>query len=557
MIFHKFPKKLQLTHIGGQDEIGKNMTALKYGNNIILIDCGMKFPDESMPGIDKVIPDMTYIRKNKGLVRALFLTHGHEDHIGAIPYLLKEVNLPIYGTKLTLGLVEHKLKEAKLLKQAKLHTVKPRQVVNLGPFSVEFLRVCHSIPDAVALSIKTPVGRVFHTGDFKIDYTPIDGEQADLQRFGEIGTEGVLLLMSDSTNADSHGSTPSERTVGESFDKIFAAAKGRIIVASFASNIHRLQQAIDTAVKHGRKVTISGLSMQNVIEKARDLGYLKMPKDVLIKLDHVNQPAHHNIVILTTGSQGEPMSALSRMVKGEHKQIKIRKGDTVVISAIPIPGNEKSVYKTIDGLFKLGAEVIYEERHDIHVSGHGCQEEMKLMLNLIKPKYFVPVHGEYHHLVAHAKLARENNVKPENIFLDTNGDSLDISRDKISRSSKIEIADVYVDGSEVGDVGAAVLSERLRLADDGIMIVSVSVSKREFRPVSDVRIETKGLGRSAQLDELMKRSKDITSNVIKRHFRTKAKDLGQVKHEIQKEIGKLIEKNTERRPFIIPVIIQV
>ncbi len=556
MLNRLFSKKLQLIHLGGQGEIGKNMTLLKYGNNIIIIDCGMKFPDDEMFGIDKVIPDMSYLVKHKDLVRGLVLTHGHEDHIGAIPYLLKDLNPPIYGTKLTLGLVEHKLKEAKLLKKAKLHAVKAKDVINLGPFKIEFLRVCHSIADAVALSITTPAGVVVHTGDFKIDYTPIDGETVDLNRFGEIGDHGVLVMMSDSTNADTSGSTPSEKTVGETFNRIFGEVKGRIIVATFASNIHRIQQVINTAHKYGRKIAISGLSMQNVVNTAKELGYLKVPKDILVKLDDIHKSAHHHLVILTTGSQGEPMAALSRMAHGEHKQVKIQKGDTVIVSAIPIPGNEKSVYRTIDKLFKFGANVIYEERHWVHVSGHGSQDDMKLMLNLVRPKYFIPTHGEYRHLIAHAQIAQEIGMKHEQIFIDENGDVLNIAKDKVTKSPKLIMEDILVDGTGVGDIGAAVLAERRRLAEGGIVTVNIVAAKDDFRKLSEINIETKGFVFVKSSEDLLHKSRDIVENVIlrhKHHFR----NVGTVKHEIQKELGKFLRKKTQREPIIIPIITQI
>lgn len=549
--------KLEVMHLGGMGEIGKNMTLLKYGNNILIIDCGMKFPEEDMPGIDMLIPDMTYLKQNKDKVRGLVLTHGHEDHIGAIPYLLKEMNVPIWGTKLTLGLVEHRLKEHNLLTSAKLHPVKPKDIVNVGPFKIEFIRVCHSIADAVALAIKTPVGTVIHTGDYKIDYTPIDGQKMDLNRFGELGKEGVLLLMADSTNADLHGSTPSEKTVGDSFDRYFDYNKGRIIVALFASNVHRTQQIINAAEKFGKKIAISGMSMQNVVNTAKNLGYLDVHKDIFIKLDEIGKVPHNKLIILTTGSQGEPMAALSRMAKGEHKQIKIQKGDMVVISALPIPGNEKSVARTIDSLFKFGADVIYEERHGLHVSGHACQEDMKLLLNLIRPKYFIPVHGEYRHQVAHSKLALETGMKPENVFLNENGDSLIITRDKVQKGHRIKIDDVLVDGTGVGDIGTEVLAERRHLAEDGIIVISVNISRRDFRVISDIDIETRGFVFVNTKEDLLKKSKETVKNIFLRHQKQRARNLPNIKRDIQKELGKYLMKRTERRPVILPIIVQV
>ncbi|MEK7375535.1 MAG: ribonuclease J, partial [Candidatus Margulisiibacteriota bacterium] len=408
-------KKLQIIHLGGQEEIGKNITAVKYGSNILLIDCGMKFPGDDLPGIDVIIPDMSFINENRKFIRGLIITHGHEDHIGAAAYLLKDMNVPVWGSRLALGLIEHRLKEHGIAKGAKMTAVKPKTVINIGPFKVEFLRVCHSIPDSFAVAVTTPVGILLHTGDFKIDHTPVDGEKVDLDRMRQLGSQGVLVMMSDSTNADTDGFTPSEKTVGKNLDVFFGAAKKRIIIACFASSIHRIQQIFDAAHKHNRKVAVSGLSMKNVVGKAKEMGYLKIPKDTMISLDEIGKVQQNKLVILTTGSQGEPMSALSRMAAGSHKQVEIQKGDTVIISAIAIPGNEKSVYNNINRLFKKGAEVIFEEKHGVHVSGHGSRGDLKLMLNLIKPKYFIPTHGEFRHLVLHAKLAVETGIKHENI----------------------------------------------------------------------------------------------------------------------------------------------
>ncbi len=557
MNFQMFTKKLQLIHLGGMEEIGKNMTLLKYGNNILIIDCGMKFPDDDMPGIDKVLPDMSYLVKNKKLVRGLVLTHGHEDHIGAIPYLLKDINVPIYGTKLTLGLVEHKLKEARLLKSAKLNVVKPRDVINLGPFKVEFIRVCHSIADSAALSINTPSGTIVHTGDFKIDYSPLDGELLDQERLKELGDEGVLALLSDSTNADQHGTSPSERIVGETFRRLFPQARGRILVALFASNINRIQQVVNVAQELGKKVAISGLSMQTVINKAKELGYIKIPDDILIKLDEVGKIPPSKLVIITTGSQGEPMSALTRMAGGEHKQIKISRGDTVIISATPIPGNEKSVYKTVNKLFKLGAEVIYGDRNAVHVSGHGCQEDMKTILTLVRPKFFFPVHGESRHLVAHYNIALEAGMPPENILINQNGDVTNLSKDQATRSPRLKLDNIFVDGNGVGDVGPEVLEERRRLADDGIVVISVIVSKRDFRRVSEVDIQTKGFVFLKLNEDLIQKSKEITETILSRSMKLRKKNIQDINQEIRYEVGKMLRKKTERLPVILPLITQI
>jgi ribonuclease J len=551
-------QQLQLIHLGGQGEIGKNMTLLRYGGNILIIDCGIKFPDDDMPGVDKLLPDMSYITKHKDLVRGLILTHGHEDHIGAIPYLLREVNVPIYGTKLTLGLVERKLKEYKLPKKPQLHIIKPKDEIKLGPFTVEPIRVCHSIPDAVGFAVATPLGKVVHTGDVKIDYSPIDRQQIDLPRFGDLGREGVLLLLSDSTNADSEGCTPSESTVSKFFDKFMDYKNGRIIIASFASNIHRIQQIFDFAAKYGKKVAVSGLSMQAVTEKAKELGYLHYNDEIMVKLNDISRVPHNKIVIITTGSQGEPMAALSRMAAGEHKQIKIQKGDRIIISATPIPGNEKAIYKTINNLCRIGAEVIYEERHGLHVSGHGAVEDMKMLLKLIKPKYFVPVHGEYRHMTAHAKIAEECGVKPENIFVNDNGDSLVITREKAVKGQHMPIANVFVDGTGVGDISREILNERTQLSEGGLVIVNVRVARSDLKVLADPEIETKGfVFVKAANEDLMKKSKETVRSVLGRHFRQRQRNIPAIKTEIQKDLGKLILKKTERRPVIIAVINQV
>jgi len=533
------------------------MTLLRYGNNILIIDCGMKFPDADMPGVDKILPDMSYVTKNKALIRGLILTHGHEDHIGAIPYLLREINVPIYGTKLTLGLVERKLKEYKPPKKPQLNIIKPKDEIKIGPFSVEPIRVCHSIPDAVAFAVRTPVGIVVHTGDVKIDYSPIDRQQIDLPRFGDLGREGVLLMLSDSTNADSEGTTPSESTVAKFFDKFLNYKNGRIIVASFASNIHRIQQIFDYAAKYEKKVAISGLSMQAVTEKAKELGYLHYDNEIMVKLNDISRVPHNKLLIITTGSQGEPLAALSRMAAGEHKQIKIQKCDRIIISATPIPGNEKAIYKTINNLCRLGAEVVYEERHGLHVSGHGAIEDMKMLLKLVKPKYFVPAHGEFRHMVAHAKIAEQCGVKPENIFVNDNGDTLTITRDKAVKGQKIPISNVFVDGTGVGDISQDILRERNQLAEGGLIIVNVKVARTDFKVLGEAEIETKGFVFVRANEDLMKKSKEIIRSVLGRYYRQRNRNLVAIKAEIQKDLGKFIYKKTERRPVILPIINQV
>lgn len=554
MLFKHFAKKLQIIFIGGLAEIGKNFTLLRYGNNIIAIDCGLKFPEEDMFGIDIIIPDMSYIIKNKNIIRGLIVTHGHEDHIGGIPYLLKNLNVPIYSSKLTCGLIESKLKEHRLPKPPKFHIVSPKDVVNIGPFKVQFVRVCHSIPDAVGLAIQTPVGTILHTGDFKIDYSPIDGQKIDLSEFGELGKTGVLLMLSDSTNADIHGSTPSEATIANPLNNFFASAEGRIIIALFASNIHRVQQIFDAAQRVNRKIAISGLSMQNVINKAKELGYLNFEKNTFIRLNDIEKVKDKDIVILTTGSQGEPMSALTRMAKGEHKQVKIKKNDTVIISALPIPGNEKSVNRTIDCLFKLGAKVIYEERHGLHASGHACQDEMKLLLNLVKPKYFIPIHGEYRHLVAHAEIARGTGIKPENILIAENGDVINISKNKISKEQKIKINDSLIDGTGAIDNDSSIIYERQRLANGGVVIVNASYSKSNFKPISEINIETVGFAFAKEQKNLDKDTKSIVKEIMLRHQGQKANKIPKIKEEIQKALCKFFMKKMERRPVVVPII---
>lgn len=554
MLFKHFTKKLQLIFIGGLAEIGKNFTLLRYGNNIIAIDCGLKFPEEDMFGIDIIIPDMSYIVKNKNIIRGLIVTHGHEDHIGGIPYLLKELNVPIYSTKLTCGLIESKLKEHKLSKPPKFHIVSPKNIVNIGPFKIEFIHMSHSIPDAVGLAVHTPVGTIIHTGDFKIDYTPIDGQKIDLLKFEELGKAGVLLMLSDSTNADIQGSTPSEAIISEPLNSFFSSAKGRIIVALFASNIHRVQQILDAAQKVERKIAISGLSMQNVINKAKELGYLNCDKNTFIKLNDIEKEHDGDLVILSTGSQGEPMSALTRMAKGEHKQVKIQKNDTVIISALPIPGNEKSVNRTIDCLFKLGAKVIYEERHGLHASGHACQDEMRLLLNLVKPKYFIPIHGEYRHLIAHAQIAQETGIKPENILIAENGDVINISKNKISKEQKIKINDSLIDGTGAIDNDSSIIFERQRLANGGIVIVTAFYSKSHFNPISDINIEAIGFAFAKEQKNLIKDTKNIVKEIMLRHQNPKMNQIPKIKQDIQKSLGKFFMKKMERKPVVVPII---
>jgi len=467
---------LKIIPLGGIEEIGKNITVFEYGNDIVLVDCGVAFPEEDMLGIDLVIPDFTYLERNKEKIRGLVITHGHEDHIGSIAYLLKQMNIPIYATKLTIGLISNKLEEHKLLKSAKLHVVKQGQTIVLGKIRVEFIRSCHSIPDSVALAIHTPVGTVVHTGDFKIDYTPIDDQKIDLGRLAELGNRGVLALLSDSTNAERKGYTMSESTVGEVFDKLFMNCKKRIVVATFASNMHRVQQIVNSAVANNRKIAICGRSMINMIQTSVELGYIHAPKDVFIEIDMIKNYTDEQLVIITTGSQGEPMSALTRMANGEHRKVNINSNDLVIISATPIPGNEKFVAKVIDDLMKIGAEVVYSSLADVHVSGHACQEEQKLMLSLVRPKYFIPVHGEYRQLIAHRNTARQMGIPADNIILMKNGRVLELNETEAKFSGTVPVGKVFVDGLGVGDVGNIVLRDRQHLSQDGLIIVVLTMN---------------------------------------------------------------------------------
>lgn len=468
-------EKLKIIPLGGLLEIGKNITVFEYENDIILVDCGLAFPEDDMLGIDLVIPDLTYLEKNKEKIKGLVITHGHEDHIGSIPYLLKQINVPIYATKLTIGLIEHKLEEHRLLKSAKLNVVNPGQTVDFGAMKVEFIRTTHSIPDACSLAIHTPVGVVVHTGDFKIDYTPIDGEMMDFGRLAELGNRGVLALMSDSTNSERKGYTMSESTVGEVLDKLFINCTKRIVVATFSSNVHRVQQIVNSAVKYGRKVAICGRSMINTIETARKFGYIKVPDNIFIDIDMIKSYPDDRLTIITTGSQGETMSALTRMASGEHRKVQITPNDLIIISANPIPGNENAVSKVIDDLMKIGAEVVYNALEDIHVSGHACQEEQKLMISLVKPKYFIPVHGEYRQLIAHSETAKKVGVNPENIFIMTNGRVLELNEYEAKLAGTVPVGRIMVDGLGVGDVGNIVLRDRQRLSQDGLIIIVLTM----------------------------------------------------------------------------------
>lgn len=549
--------KIKIIPLGGLGEIGKNMTVIEYKNEIIIIDCGLEFPDEEMLGIDLVIPDITYIKKNIDKVKGIFLTHGHEDHIGALPYVLKEVNVPVYGTKLTLGIVETKLKEHKLLDKVKLNTVKPNDVIKLNNMSVEFIRTGHSIADSTAIAVHTPVGIILHTGDFKVDYTPIDGSVIDLARFAELGKKGVLLMMADSTNVERPGYTMSEKTVGKTFQKFFASAKNRIIVATFASNIHRIQQAITAAEMCNRKVAISGRSMENIMEVAIKLGYIKMRKNTIINIDNINRYPNNRLVIITTGSQGEPMSALSRMAASEHKKVTIIPGDRIIISASAIPGNEKLISRVINQLFKKGAEVIYEALADVHVSGHACQEELKLMHTLVKPKFFIPIHGEYRHLKQHADLAMKLGMPSKRITIADNGDVIELTRDSMRKSGTVVSGQVFVDGLGVGDVGNIVLRDRKHLSQDGILTVVVTIEKESGNVIAGPDIISRGFVYVRESEDLMEEAKELVRGVLKDCKEKHITEWSSIKSNVKDVLRSFLYERTKRKPMILPIIMEI
>lgn len=546
--------RVSLIPIGGLGEIGKNMTAIKYGNSILVIDCGMMFPDDDMPGIDTVIPDYTYLLENKKKIKGIILTHGHEDHIGALPYILRDLNVPVYGTRLTMGLVRHKLKEAKLT--GDLHEVKVGDMLHLNPFKVEVLRVNHSIADAVGYAIQTPAGMIVHTGDFKIDMTPVDGEVFDFARFSALGAKGVLLLMSDSTNAERPGFTKSERLVGSSFDENFRNAKGRIILATFATNVHRLQLAISVAAKYNRKVAIVGRSMVNVVNIATEMGYLKIPRNTLVDIDDIGKLPPNKVVILATGSQGEPMSTLTRIANGEHKQIKCVPGDTIIVSALPIPGNEISVARNIDSLVGNGASVVYDNEAEIHVSGHARQEELKLVLSMVKPKYFVPVHGEVRMLHKHAALAQQLGIPLENTFVLENGQILELTKSRAVVKGSVPTGKIMIDGMGLEDVGNVVLKDRRQLSQDGIMVLIVTVDRHGVM-VAKPEMISRGFVYIKEAEELMEAAKDVVTQHMEKYEGRRIKDFTSVKQDLKDCVGKLLYKAVKRKPMIIPVIIEL
>ncbi len=548
--------KLKIIPLGGLNEIGKNMTVFSYGNDMIIVDCGMAFPDEEMFGIDIVIPDFSFVVKNKNKIRGVVVTHGHEDHIGALPYLLKEINVPIYSTNLTIGLVQNKLKEHNLLSTTTLNRISAGDVINLGAFKVEFIRSNHSIPDAVALAIHTPLGIVLHTGDFKIDTTPIQGEMIDLARIGELGKKGVLALMSDSTNAERKGYTKSERTVGSTFETLFKSTKSRIIVATFASNVHRIQQIINAAVNNNRKIAVSGRSMLNLLEVATELGYMKIPQNTLIDIDDIKKYKPHQLTIITTGSQGEPMSALYRMAYSDHKKVDIVKGDLVILSASPIPGNEKLVSNVVNELYKKGA-LVYNDPENVHVSGHACQEELKMIIGLAKPKYFIPVHGEYKHLKMHAELASLMGIKQSNIFIMDIGKVLEFGKDSAKISDTVQSGIVMVDGLGVGDVGNIVLRDRKHLAEDGLIVVVFTMSASTGAVLAGPDVISRGFVYVRESESLMEDIKTIARKSLGNFEKNKIKDWTTLKNGIKSKISEYLYQETKRKPMILPVIMEV
>ncbi len=550
--------KLRIIPLGGLGEIGKNMTVIEFGNDLLLIDCGMGFPDEDMYGIDVVLPDITYLRNNASRIRGMIITHGHEDHIGAVPYVLKELDIPIYTTPLTAALIELKLEEHDLLYNSQIFTKKAGSVFRIGCFNIEFIRVNHSIPDAVALAIKTPVGTVVHTGDFKIDLTPISGGMTDLVRFGELGNEGVLALLSDSTNVETPGHSASERKVGESFDKLFQACDKRIIITTFASNVHRLQQIINVAAKYNRKVAVTGRSMENVLRTAIVLGYMEVPEGVFVDLEQIKSLPKNRTVIISTGSQGEAMSALYRMAFAEHKQIQIDSGDRVIISASAIPGNENTISRVIDELFHKGAEVIYDRHTDLHVSGHACQEEQKMILALVKPKYFIPVHGEYRMLVKHAELGRMMGVAAKNIVIAENGKVIEFTRKGVLCEDSVPAGAVLVDGSgEIEEVGSVVMRDRHKLAEDGMVVIVMTYSSQDHQLLAVPEILTRGFIYVKDSEQLIEEMSRIVKETVENCNVQDISDWNSIKTKVKTNLSGYLYKTARRSPMILPMITEI
>lgn len=551
----KTAKKLKIIPLGGVGEIGKNMTVIEYGSDIIIVDCGMSFPDEEMPGIDVVIPDMTYIEKNAANVRGILITHGHEDHIGAVPYALQKLNVPVYATKLTIALIEQKLTEIKV-DHADLNCVSPGDTIRLGCFSVEFIKTSHSIAGACALAINTPIGTLIHTGDFKVDYTPIDGEPIDIARLAYYGSRGVLALMSDSTNVENEGHTPSERGIGKTFEHCFDKAKGRVIVATFASNIYRIQQIADVAISFGRVVCFQGRSMVKIAEIAKELGYLQLPDESVVEVGQLKKYRDDQICVITTGSQGEPMSGLFRMANSSHK-VNVGKGDMVIISASSIPGNEKSVGRVINQLYQHGAKVIYERMADVHVSGHACKEELKLMLTLTKPKFFIPVHGEARHLYQHKELAEELGISEEDIFVTEIGDVVELTRNKGRIAGSVTAGSVMVDGSGVGDIGNVVLRDRKLLSEDGIFTVVITLNKQTGALLAQPEILSRGFVYEKNSEELLKETRELVKTKAAQIEKNHRSSWSSIKNDIRNSIKNYLYERTKRRPMVMPIIIEI
>ena len=549
---------LKIAFLGGINEVGKNLTVYEYKGERIAVDCGLAFPDAETPGIDLIIPDFSWLEQNYDILKGVIITHGHEDHIGALPYLLKRINVPVYGTKLTLGLIRGKLKEHRLLDRTKLVEIKPRDTITLGGFTIEAIHVNHSIPDAVSYAITCGAGTVIQTGDFKIDTTPIDGDMIDLARFAHYGKKGVLALLSDSTNAEREGYTMSERKVGESFEMLFRKANNRrLIVASFSSNVHRVQQIIDAAVHTGRKVALIGRSMENVVSIGMDLGYLHVPDGILIPIDWINRFSPEQLVIITTGSQGEPMSALTRMAFSDHRKVEITPRDCVIISATPIPGNEKTVGRVVNELLKLGAEVVYEKMYDVHVSGHACQEELKILLGLTKPRYFIPVHGEQKHLMKHAHLALNMGMNPNNIMIADNGIALELSAQEMRVAEPVQAGSVYVDGYGVGDVGSAVIRDRKHLAQEGMVIVSLCVERETGQLLAGPEIISKGFVYMKESGDLMEEARQKAIRVVEEFpARGGRRDWNTLRGKLREDISRLMYERTRRSPIVLPVVME-
>ena len=548
---------LKIIALGGLDEIGKNITIFEYEDEIVLVDCGLEFPDDDMLGVDIVIPDVTYLVRNKNKIKGLFITHGHEDHIGAIPYVLKQVNMPIYATRLTAKLIEHKLEEHRLLRTTKLNIVEQGQIINAGKMSVEFIRSSHSIPDACMLAIHTPAGVVVHTGDFKVDYTPIDGQIIDFARLAELGSKGVLALLADSTNSERKGFTLSEKSIGPVFDSLFEGCKKRIVVATFASNVHRVQQIVNSAVKFDRKIAVSGRSMINMINSARELNYIDAPDNLFIDIDNIKNYTDEQLVIMTTGSQGETMSALTRMANGEHRKVNLTGNDLVIISATPIPGNEKSVSKVINQLMKIGCEVVYSSLADVHVSGHACQEEQKLILSLVKPKYFLPVHGEFRQLMAHRDTAIEMGIDKNNIFITSNGRVLEVNENEAKFTTSVPSGKVMVDGLGVGDVGSVVLRDRQHLSQDGLIVIVMSMDGQTGEIVSGPDVISRGFVYVRESENLMDDVKSFIKEEIDSMVEKHIRDWSTIKSTLKDDVRDFIFNMTKRNPMILPIIMEV